>query len=80
MQHLTQYCTVDHDFFLQRLDHVDGFQGPVFQWFASYLKKKTFSVNVRKYFSSYAQISYGVPQGSILGPFAYCSETKLIIS
>lgn len=73
---------------LQRLNCVAGFQGSVLEWFASYLKERTFSVNVGEFFSSCAQISYGVPQGSILGPLpfvlyasarSYYSETQLIL-
>lgn len=65
------FDTVDHDFLLQKLNHVAGFQGSVLEWFTSYLKERTFSVNVEECFSSCAQISYGVPQGSILGTLLF---------
>lgn len=42
-------------------------QGVALQWLSSYLKDKTFSVSIGKFFSSSFPLLCGVPLGSILG-------------
>lgn len=37
------------------------------EWFTSYLSEQCFSVVVSKYSSSSTSLTYGVPQGSVLG-------------
>lgn len=61
------FDTVDHNVLICRLEHLIGIRGTALQWFSSYLKDRSFSVELGKFSSSSAPITSGVPQGSILG-------------
>ena len=53
---------------LQRLYNI-GIKGSALEWFRSYLKDRTTSVQVNNYVSpNHRDVIYGVPQGSVLGP------------
>ena len=45
-----------------------GIRDTVLGWFTSYLFNRTCAVTIGNHSSSTNQITYGVPQGSILGP------------
>ena len=64
------FDTIDHKILIQKMKCI-GFSDDVTKWFESYLSKRMFSVHVEKGFSDKALISYGVPQGSILGPLLF---------
>ena len=61
------FNTVDHATLLQKLDHY----GIINDWFSSYLVRRSQVTEVDTYLSSKSQISYGVPQGSVLGPLLF---------
>ena len=64
------FDTVDHSILLQKLYHY-GIRGVAYDWFCDYLKNRTQLVSYHNIQSNYADISCGVPQGSILGPLLF---------
>ena len=50
-----------------RLQHY-GIRGVAYSWFESYLKGRKQHVSINGFNSKDLPISYGVPQGSVLGP------------
>ncbi|KAI2648194.1 RNA-directed DNA polymerase from mobile element jockey [Labeo rohita] len=66
------FDTVDHEVLLARLEQVVGIRGTVLSWFQSYLKNRSFSINIGQYYYLGAvPLSCGVPQGSILAPLLF---------
>ena len=64
------FYTVDHGILLMKLKAL-GLSQDVSKWFQSYLSDRQQLVDVSGTLSSHANISCGVPQGSILGPLLF---------
>ena len=64
------FDTVNHTILLKKLEHY-GVRGHAFKWFHSYLtNRKQFTI-VDNTDSDIREISYGVPQGLVLGPLLF---------
>ena len=62
------FDTVNHDILLRKLDSY-GFRGKAFDLLSSYLKDRYQFVKLNEVKSIISLVEFGVPQGSILGPF-----------
>ena len=63
------FDTIDHTILLDRLNIYHGISELALGWFKSYRSGRTHSVKVGNTLSHPAVLHYGVPQGSVLGPF-----------
>ena len=74
------FDTVYHDILLDRLNNEFGIKGRVLEWFTSYLCKRSQFISVNGDRSELFDLSYGVPQGSCLGPcFSYYMLVNCLI-
>ena len=64
------FDTVDHLTLLQKLEDY-GIRGLVLDFLKSYLTNRKQYINANSSNSDYFEISYGVPQGSVLGPLFF---------
>ena len=70
------FDTVDHNILLTRLHDSFGISGTALEWFKSYLSNRTQFVRVNDSSSTSHDLNFGVPQGSVLGPFLYSLYTS----
>ena len=64
------FNTVKHDVLLKKIEHY-GVKGHVLKWFTSYLSERKQYTSVNNINSHINDLSYGVPQGSVLGPLLF---------
>ena len=64
------FDTIDHEIFSMKLECM-GFGKSTILWYKSYLKNRTFRVNIENDYSNLGNLNCGVPQGSILGPLIF---------
>ena len=64
------FDTVNHKILLKKLEHY-GVRGHTLKWFTSYLAGRKQYTTVSNIDSQLKDISYGVPQGSVLGPLLF---------
>ena len=65
------FDTVDYDILFQILTQRLGIQGTVLKWLKSYLCRRTQCVTILDAMSVLAELLFGVPQGSVLGPLLF---------
>ena len=64
------FDTIDNDILLKKLRAIT-FSNLTIDWFKSYLSNRLFRVNLENCYSDPSNITYGVTQGSILGPLLF---------
>ena len=64
------FDTVNHGILLSKLNHY-GIRGVAFDWFKNYLSDRTQYKTINNERSEIQNIKYGVPKGSILGPYYF---------
>jgi len=64
------FNTISHNILLNRLFDI-GITGIPYAWFTSYLSNRTQFVQLKTFHSQPSFVSYGVPQGSVLGPLLF---------
>ena len=65
------FDTIEHDILINRLETVFGIKGIALRWIETYLKEREQYVMAGGEKSGRTWCTYGVPQGSVLGPFLF---------
>jgi hypothetical protein len=72
------FDTIDHNILIQRLRDTFGIHSSALSWFQTYLRDRTQTVAIDAHLSEPAILSFGVPQGSVLGPVLFTLYTQPI--
>jgi hypothetical protein len=70
------FDTIDHSILLNTLRSNFGVSGPALEWFNSYLCNRQQAVRIGDVTSKDRPLSFGVPQGSVLGPQLFSIYTQ----
>ena len=70
------FDTIDHSLLINTLHDHYRITGAALTWFESYLNSRTQSVFIGDFSSNAEPLSFGVPQGSVLGPVLFIMYTK----
>ena len=72
------FDTIDHNILLGKLLDDFGIGGNALQWMTSYLNQRSFCVKIDDTLSSFLELMFGVPQGSLLGPILFILYIKAL--
>ena len=70
------FDTIDHQFLLSRLHDMYSIRFDIYACFKSYLSDRTKCININGVLLDTKKLTFGAPQGSILGSTLYCLYTK----
>ena len=70
------FDTTDHCILLDRLQHMYDISGTALSWSCSSLTNRTQSFIINDHILQVSSLSYGVRQGSVLGPILFILYTK----
>ena len=65
------FDTIDHKILLQKLKTQFFVEKTALKWFESFLTGRKSQVNIENCLSSFVDVKYGVPQGSVMGPVLF---------
>ena len=69
------FDTVDHEILITFLEDTIGIKGAALDWFRSYLSGRMQCISIDNVMSNLVELLFGVPQGSVMGPFKFCVYT-----
>ena len=72
------FDTIDHSVLLGKLLNDYGIDGTALRWCKSYLENRSFAVKIDDRMSTFLELLFGVPQGSLLGPILFILYIKML--